>query len=174
MKNKETDQFEWLNKEQSEKVKENGILQLSAGDLFLFEVENKTGKPMYVYVFGSRVDGSLTQLYPDSGDLEHLPIADGKTENIPPTDPFTALRDGDEERMRGKAKIIVTAEPFNFRPLLTEPDIGKIRSSSGGISHQLGQFVNDLLLGSQKKRGGGSSLTDWAAKTVVFDIKRKK
>lgn len=172
--NTKTGDFEKLKEEQLEQMKNNGVLELSAGDLFRFEVENKTGKPMYVYVFGSRVDGSLAQMYPDGGDKEHLPIPDGITGHFPPNDPFHALRDGSEERMRTKAKIIVTAEKFNFRPLLTEPDIGEKGTRSGGISHKLGQFVNELLSGGQTTRSGGGSLTDWAAMTVVFDIKRKE
>lgn len=151
----------------------NGVQRLIDGDQFVFHVRNRSNRPMYVYVFGTRIDGSMAQLYPDSGDRENEPIPPKQEALIPPEDPFHALRDGNEKLMRGKAKIIITAEPFNFRPLLAEPDIGKTGHRSAGVSHQLGQFVNELLSGDQAIGKSRGSLTDWAATTVVFDIENK-
>ncbi len=61
-------------------VVEDGILQnpvLSVGDLFSFEITNKTGQPLFVYLYSIGTDGKVQLFYGPKTDGDKLP--DNKT-----------------------------------------------------------------------------------------------
>lgn len=62
--------------ENLEDVAENGVLQspvLSVGDLFSFEVVNKTDHSLFVYIYSIGTDGAIKLLYEPKADGDALP-----------------------------------------------------------------------------------------------------
>ncbi len=152
---------------------EQGRLVLRTGDLFKFEIENKSNIPVYVYVVNVQPDGSLYPIFPnrDVPDDNRLPARQTVT--------ISADYVIQEPLGADLYRLIATADPIDIAALIfdDEPPTGttrgaRTRSAKSAVqqaSPRVSPLARLLLSTQTRTRATGTVPPDyWGTDTVLI------